>query len=48
MDVPQQVSPAALLGAVIVVVGGVEVADQHASKLVSQNLVDHGLASTTP
>ena len=30
VDVPQQVSPAALYGAVVMVVGGVEIADQHA------------------
>ena len=36
VDVPQQVGPAALLGAVVVMVGGVAVADQHASKLLAQ------------
>ena len=35
VDVPQQVGPAALLGAIIMVVGSVEIADQHASKLVT-------------
>ena len=30
VDVPQQVCPAALFGAVVVVVGSVEVANQHA------------------
>ena len=36
VDVPQQMGPAALFGTVVVVVGGVEVADQHASKLLAQ------------
>jgi len=35
VDVAQQVSPAALLGAVVVVVSGVEVADQRAFKLLA-------------
>ncbi len=45
MDVPQQVGPAALLGAVVVVVGGVEVADQHAGELRTQDFIHHGLAT---
>ena len=44
VDVPQQMGPAALLGAVIMVVGRVEVADQHASKLIAQDLIHHGFA----
>ncbi len=45
VDVPQQMCPAALVGAVIVMVGSIEVADQHASKLIAQDLVHHGFAS---
>ena len=41
MDVPQQVGPAALLGAVVVMVGGIEVADQHPGELLAQDLVHH-------
>ena len=43
VDVPQQVGPTALLGAVVMVIGGVEVADQHASELIAQDLIHHGL-----
>ncbi len=45
VDVPQQVGPTALLGAVVMVIGGVEVADQHASELIAQDLIHHGLAA---
>ena len=48
VNVPQQVGPAALLGTVIVVLGGVEVADQHAGKLIAQDLVHHGFAAASP
>ena len=41
MDLPQQVGPAALLGAVVVMVGGVEVADQRPGELLAQRLVHH-------
>ena len=44
VDVPQQVGPAALFGAVVVVVGGIEVADQHTGEVRAQNLIHHGLA----
>ena len=44
MDVPQEMAPAALYGAVVMVVGGVEVADQDAGAGVAQRLVHHGLA----
>ena len=44
MAVTQQMSPAALFGTVVVVVGGVEVADQHASKPLAQDFIHHRLA----
>ena len=44
VDVPQQVDPAVLLGAVVVVIGSVEIADQHTGELFAQHLVHHGLA----
>ena len=48
VNVSQQMGPAALLGAVVVVVGGVEVAGQHAGKLLAQDLIHHGLAPSPP
>ena len=48
MDVPQQVGPAPLLGAVIMVVGGVEIADQHSGERLAQRFVHHRLAPTPP
>ena len=48
VDVSQQMCPAALLGAVIVVVGGIEVADQHPGKLIAQDLIHHGFAASPP
>ena len=47
VDIPQQVSPAALYGAVVMVVGSVEVADQRAGG-IAQHLVHHRLASVPP
>lgn len=46
VDVPQQMGPAALVGTVVVVIGSVEVADQHAGKLLAQDLIHHGLATS--
>ena len=43
VDVSQQMGPAALLGTVVVVVGGVEVADQHASKPLAQDFTTTAL-----
>ena len=48
MDVPQQVGPAALLGAIIMVVGSVEIADQYSGESIAQRLVHHRLAPTPP
>ena len=48
VDVPQQVYPAALFGAVIVMVSSVEIADQHASKLLAQDFIHHRLAPAPP
>ena len=48
MDVPQQVGPAALLGAFVVVVGGIEVADQHTGEFLAQDLIHHVLATAPP
>ena len=39
MDVPQQVGPAALLGAIIMVVGSVAIADQYSGESIAQRLV---------
>ena len=47
MDVPQQVGPAALLGASVMMVGGVEVADQYPAKGLSQGLVHHLLVAAS-
>ena len=47
VDVPQQVDPAALFGAVVMVVGGIAVADQ-AAHGVAQHLVHHRFAPVTP
>ncbi len=47
VDVAQQVSPAALLGAVVVVIGGIEVADQHAGEGLVQYLVYHSFVPAT-
>ena len=38
----------ALFGTVVVVVGGVEVAAQHASKLLAQDFIHHRLAPSRP
>ena len=48
MDLPQQVGPAALLGAVVVMVGGVEVADQRPGEVLAQRLVHHLLVPPPP
>ena len=48
VDVPQQVGPAALLGAVIMVVGSVEIADQYSGESIAQRFVHHRLAPTPP
>ena len=48
VDVPQQVGPAPLLGAVIMVVGGVAIADQHSGERLAQRFVHHRLAPTPP
>ena len=48
VDVPQQVGPAALLGAVIMVVGGVAIADQHSGERLAQRFIHHRLAPTPP
>ena len=46
VDVPQRVCPAALFGAVEVVVGGIEVADHHTGEFLAYDFIDRGLAST--
>ena len=46
VDVPQQMRPAALLGAVVVMAGGVAVADQRSGKLIAQDFIDDRLASS--
>ena len=48
VDIPQQVGPAPLLGAIVMVVGGVEIADQHSGERLAQRLVHHRLAPTPP
>ena len=48
VDVPQQVGPAPLFGAVVMVVGGVEIADQHPREPVAEDFIHHRLASATP
>ena len=48
VDVPQQVGPAPLLGAIVMVVGGVEIADQYSGERLAQRLVHHRLAPTPP
>ncbi len=48
MDVPQQVGPAALLGAIIMVVGGVAIADQYSGESIAQRLVHDCFAPTPP
>ena len=39
VDVPQQVGPAPLLGAIVIVVSGVEIADQYSGESIAQRLV---------
>ena len=48
VDVPQQVRPAPLLRAVILVVGGVEIADQYSGERIAQRLVHDCFAPTPP
>ena len=48
VDVPQQVCPAALLGARVMIVGGVEVTDQHSAEGLAQRLVHHLLVPAPP
>ena len=48
VNVPQQMNPAALLWAVVMVVGGVEIADQDAGEGVAQSFIHHFLVATPP
>ena len=48
MDVPQQVGPAALLGAIIMVVGSVAIADQYSGESIVQGFIHHRLAPAPP
>ena len=49
MDVPQQVGPAPLLRAIIMmVVGSVEIADQYSGESIAQGFIHHRLAPTPP
>ena len=48
VDVPHQMNPAALLGAVVMVVGSVEIADQHTGEGVAQSFIHHFLVATPP
>ena len=48
VDVPQQVGPAALLGAIIMVVGSVEIADQYSGESIAQGFIHHRLAPAPP
>ena len=48
MDVPQQVGPAALLGAIIMVVGSVEIADQYSGESIAQGFIHHRFAAAPP
>ena len=47
VDVPQQVGPTALLGAIAMTVGGVEAADQYPAKGLPQGLVHHLLVAAS-
>ena len=48
VDVPQQVRPAPLLGAIIMMVGSVEIADQYSGESIPQRLVHDCFAPTPP
>ena len=48
VDVPQQVHPASLLQSRVVMIGGIEVADQHPTEGLIQHLVHHLLVAATP
>ena len=48
VDVPQQVRPAPLLRAVIMVVDSVEIADQYSGERIAQRLVHDCFAPTPP
>ena len=48
VDVAQQMGPAALLGAIIMVVGGVEIADQYSGESIAQGFIHHRLAPAPP
>ena len=48
VDVPQQVRPAPLLGAIIMMVGSVEIADQYSGESIAQRLVHDCFAPTPP
>ncbi len=48
VDVPQQVGPAPLLGAIIMVVGSVAIADQYSGESIVQGFIHHRLAPAPP
>ena len=48
VDVPQQMGPAPLFGAVVMVVGSIEIADQHPREPVAEDFIHHRLAAATP
>ena len=48
VNVPQQVGPAPLLSVIVMVAGGIEIADQHAGERIAQRLVHDCFAPTPP